>query len=442
MSTVATLFRTPLWRAQLFLATCLILVCLFSASSASRAQQAAEPAYSLEQRMFILAKIHSAIDKYFAHWYRVEDLDPDALYKEYLPKAISIEDRYHFDLLMMEMVNRLENGHSWFRDAWLVRVYGQSLGFDFRFLNDRWVVTESSVPQLQGGDILDVIDGKSFESFYQDNKRYLDLASDRTARASFPTYQFLFPRRFSLRLANGKTVQINRTEPPPQHATVSGRWIAESTIAYIRMPHFGDDATESDAISFVRQFQHATALIIDVRGYAGGNTPGRLVEALMDRPYRYFAEASSISVGLFQYFAEKDRKDLGTFSEYFRHPMLSWPALYHQPKNTVFTGKLLLLVDGGCVSAKEGFIVPFKDNKRAILVGETTGGTSGQPYFYSFDKDASLGIGAKLEYLPDGSKFEGIGIEPDITVVPTLEDFQHRRDPVLARATAIARGER
>jgi len=34
-----------------------------------------------------------------------------------------------------------------------------------------------------------------------------------------------------------------------------------------------------------------------------------------------------------------------------------------------------------------------------------------------------------------------IPVEPDITVIPTLEDLQHHRDPVLERAMSIATGQ-
>ncbi len=63
--------------------------------------------------------------------------------------------------------------------------------------------------------------------------------------------------------------------------------------------------------------------------------------------------------------------------------------------------------------------MPFKDNGRAILIGSTTAGSTGQPYNKSFGYGMGVAIGTKREYFPDGSQFEGVGIEPDIRVVPT-----------------------
>jgi carboxyl-terminal processing protease len=99
---------------------------------------------------------------------------------------------------------------------------------------------------------------------------------------------------------------------------------------------------------------------------------------------------------------------------------------------------LIILIDGQCRSAGEDFVVPFKDSGRATLVGERTMGTTGQPYFESFESGSTIFVSTKRAYLPDGSGFEGIGILPDIEVAPTLDDMLTGRDPVLERALQLA----
>ncbi len=52
-------------------------------------------------------------------------------------------------------------------------------------------------------------------------------------------------------------------------------------------------------------------------------------------------------------------------------------------------------------------------------------------------------VGAKREYFPDGSQFEGVGVTPDVRVVPTPAELLASRDVVLERALAeIASGAR
>ncbi len=386
----------------------------------------------------MLSKAYAAIGLYFVHWQKIPNLDLDAEYRQFLSRTLETSGRYDFDLLMIEYMNRLQNGHSWFRDAWLTRTRGQSLGFDFRYLEPNWVVTKSNLPRLEPGDIIAKIDDVDFETFYRTNRKYTNPSSERTSRTSFPSLLFLFPQEFSLQTKNGNRFKIVRAPQQNDSPAVSGKWIVPKQVAYIRVVHLVSADPERSALALLQEFRDASALIIDVRGYAGGNTPTKLIAALMDRPYRSFGEASSLNIGLFQYWANAGDRERAAFADYFRHPMLSWPATYREPEGTVFRGRLIFLVDGGTQSAKEGFLVPFKDNGRATLIGERTAGTSGQPYFFKFDEDRSIAVGAKLETFPDGSPFEGIGIQPDIEVIPTIRDLQQGRDPVLERAVALA----
>jgi carboxyl-terminal processing protease len=102
-----------------------------------------------------------------------------------------------------------------------------------------------------------------------------------------------------------------------------------------------------------------------------------------------------------------------------------------------YQGQLVILADHATWSAWEDFIMPFKDNGRAILIGETTGGSTGQPYGHTFENEMAFGVGTKRVYMPDGTPFEGIGHAPDVPVERRREDLITGRDPVLEKAIAI-----
>jgi C-terminal processing protease CtpA/Prc len=40
--------------------------------------------------------------------------------------------------------------------------------------------------------------------------------------------------------------------------------------------------------------------------------------------------------------------------------------------------------------------------------------------------------------MPDGSRLEGTGVEPDTLALPTPDDLEHGLDPVLVKAAALA----
>jgi len=118
---------------------------------------------------------------------------------------------------------------------------------------------------------------------------------------------------------------------------------------------------------------------------------------------------------------------------------LSWTSSRQTPSQSAYGGPLYILVDGGCFSACEDAVAPFKDNHRAVLVGERTAGSSGQPYQQNLKYGMGLSLSTKREYFLDGSRFEGVGISPDVEVKTRAADIREGKDPVLTEALALVR---
>lgn len=425
-----------------------------TAKAPATAVGASDSQISLEDRLFIFSKSYASIQHYFAHWQDVPNIKLDDLYRRYLPEIVATSDRYAFDMIMMRFMNELNNGHSWFRDRWLARTHGGDIGFDFRWLKGQWVVTASRTPGIHAGDILRAIDGKEFESFYQRARTMIDPSSDRAQRTAFasPRYNFVFPMEFTIKTLAGREVPIRRSaEAAKPTDFLSSRWIVPGKIAYLRMTSFNDNDANDRATKLVEgDFHSARALIIDIRGYNGGNTPSALIQALMDRPYRGMNFSTALNVSLFQLYGElyerlkgtmpdADLQELSILNDYFAHPAVLFPGGAAEPGTAPFKGQLFIITDNGVVSAKEDFVAPFKDNHRATIVGEQTAGSTGQPYMFNFNPDQQVAVGAKIAYMPDGSRFEKVGISPDVEVQPTLADLRAGRDTVLLRTIELAR---
>jgi len=117
---------------------------------------------------------------------------------------------------------------------------------------------------------------------------------------------------------------------------------------------------------------------------------------------------------------------------------VTWGGEIAEPSPNAFHGHIIFLLDGGCVSACEELIEPFKDSGRATLVGETTEGSSGLPYIYDFHNGMRLTIAVKRQYFPDGAEFEGVGIKPDVEVHPSIEMLKTVQDVMLEKALELA----
>jgi carboxyl-terminal processing protease len=397
----------------------------------------------LEDRVLILSKTYQAVSLYFAHWdgaaYGPGDVD--SVYEQFLKRVIDTEDRERFTVLMREYLALLNNGHCWYTD-FVEHETKPRVGFDWRYIDREWVVIQSSIPKISVGDVVDSLNGQSPENLYRELSTRICASSDRARRTAFLTWALkgFLPESYTIvvrdRGGENRRVSVHRpslTEEPDTPKT-TGYWLQEPTIAYIKIPSFGSPEFEEDALSLVHEYRMADGLIIDVRGNGGGNTPSKLTETLMDRPYRWYTESTPLSVGLFHYYAESS----GPWWEKFRRTQLLWSSDYETPDRAAYTGRVILLVDRRTGSAAEDFVMPFKDNRRASIIGETTMGSTGQPYLHRFDDIGSIGIGTKRAYLPDGSRFEGVGIAPDIVVTTTRKDLYDGADPVLQRARAEA----
>jgi carboxyl-terminal processing protease len=411
-----------------------LLLVLLALPWSAGAQQQDPSRLPLEERAYIASEIYAAIPLYFAHWEGAPaDLDLAASYRAYLAKALSTDDRREFALATAEFMAKLRNGHTFFWDRWVYQEHGQPLGFTARPLQGRWVVTASQVEGLRPGDVIRTLNGEPIDSFVQHQTRYIAASSDYAARALLfhpQRQEHLFPAEITLGLVGSRSVSIERkaVSLTRSQETTQTELLDGGRIAYVRIPFFGAPAFEDSAIAFIERHKHVPAVIVDVRGNGGGNTPAELIAALMDRPYRWFVEATPMAPALLR----------GRFPD----GQLRWREPPVQPKEHAYRGRVILIADALCGSSCEDFLAPFKDNGRAILVGETTAGSTGQPYFRRFERSMHFIVGMKRVSFADGSVFEGVGIRPDVAVEPTIDDIRRGRDRALERAVELARSAR
>ncbi len=405
-------------------------------------------AMSLGLRSYILGKVFQSIPLYFAHWEdaRLDKSGLDAAFAALTEEAMACKTRRDFSLLMMAFLATLNNGHTRFRDEVFDRL--PSTGMALRPLEDRWTVVRSSLSGLRVGDAVVRIEDKPVELWYEELVPYT-VGSSQSRTLQFGDRNAIFPALIGLFLpesyiiegedADGAylTLRVDRTSIQGDVSSdrTWGRWL-EGSLAYIKVPSFLDPAFEEQALTLVKEFGRAASLIVDVRGNGGGSTPQRLTRALMNRPYRWWTESSPLNVGLLSYQAQG-----GHDGQLFGDSQLLRQSPVRDPDPEAYSGRLILLVDCATYSAAEDFVMPFRHNGRATLIGEPTGGSTGQPYYHDFGNGMAFAISTKRAHLPGGGRFEGVGLAPDTLVFPRREDLYAGRDPVLERAIAVAQME-
>jgi C-terminal processing protease CtpA/Prc len=189
---------------------------------------------------------------------------------------------------------------------------------------------------------------------------------------------------------------------------------------------FIDDTAAKEYVKNFPEISKAKAIIFDIRNNGGG----------------------SGSVG-FKILATITDKDFATSRAETRDYKPSYRAWGIKEKNFVFDanpqlpnpdmqfkGQVIVLSSAQTYSAAEDFIVAFDTMKRGTIIGETTGGSTGQPLLFDLPGGGSARVVTKKDSYPDGKPFVGVGVQPHIVVRTKLADFRANRDTVLEAALA------
>ena len=112
----------------------------------------------------------------------------------------------------------------------------------------------------------------------------------------------------------------------------------------------------------------------------------------------------------------------------WRHSEADTFKLYLKP--------VVLLVDRGTFSAAEDFISVMRATGNCTLVGENTGGSTGNGVLVSIIPGVcAANICSKHDYAADGTEFVGKGFVPDVHVTETYNSyFKAKRDNALTKA--------
>jgi C-terminal processing protease CtpA/Prc len=192
---------------------------------------------------------------------------------------------------------------------------------------------------------------------------------------------------------------------------------ASDKLLICKMPSFAIDQVEVDGM--MGKARNRETLILDLRG-----NPGGYVKTL-ERFTGYFFDKEIKIADI------KGRKEM--------KPQMSKP---HGGRN--FNGKLIVLVDSNSGSAAEIFARVIQLEKRGVVIGDRTAGAVMQSQIFDHQDGTDIVVyyGVSVTnadvIMADGKSLEGVGVTPDELLLPTAADLAAKRDPVLARAAAIA----
>ena len=195
-------------------------------------------------------------------------------------------------------------------------------------------------------------------------------------------------------------------------------------IAYVALNSFGGEDAWQGFVSAYDSIADTDALILDVRRNGGGDGQYgfNVLGYLTDTIFQTGASFSRLYSPLRRVRGE------GVVLESVGEN--TWSPQGEQ----VYTKPVVVLTSGRTFSAAEDFVVAFDAMQRGTLIGETTGGSTGQPLVFSVPGGIMARVCAKRDTYADGREWVGQGIAPDIEVHPKVADLRQGRDTVLEAA--------
>lgn len=402
------------------------------------------PQLSEAERIAGLSLFWSEAKYNFAYFDHVPELDWDRTYLDFLPQVIAARDTRAYYEVLMRLAPLLRDGHTnIYPPEVLEKHFYARPPLRTALIEGRVLVKAVYSPTLerQGihvGDEVLAIDGTEVHRYAREKiAPYESSSTPQDAAVRVYDYALLSgdenqPVQVHLKDAHGveRNVLVARSgyadvRRPPAFAFR----MLPGDIAYLALDDFESDASVKAFERYLPRILKAKGLVLDVRNNGGGSTRygEEILSYLSERPV---PSAQSHELALSPVARARGSLQVG------------WKELadsgepFMRPHSHHFDRSVALLIGPRTFSAAEDFTMAFDAMKRGILVGEATGGSTGQPLVFDLPGGGTARICAKRDSYPDGREFVGEGIQPTIVVAPTVADIRAGRDPVLERAVA------
>lgn len=234
----------------------------------------------------------------------------------------------------------------------------------------------------------------------------------------------------------------------------------DSTVAYIKVKSFSREYSDEFYKKTFAKIKKAKSdyLIIDVRNNYGGSLYeiNNLYSYLTDKPFTLIkpSQVTSRDIPLrTNYFRKSNPLDYAIksisypsyfFAQAFSTYKKDGKVFYKmkadkptKPNKEAFHGKVFVLINGGSFSASSIITAKLKNDKRATLVGEETGGANDGTVagFYSYQKlpNSEIRFPIGLLLVQPNIDFSDTkkGVTPDIEIKENLQDIIDKKDPQL-----------
>lgn len=315
------------------------------------------------------------------------------------------------------VLQRLNDPNTLLLDPELARIVNQDISGQFEGIgatvrtdeNGLLVIVEpienspASRAGLRPGDIVLEVDGENIQGW---------STTEAVAKIRGPRGTVV--KLLIYRPGTGEQFTVEITRERIDIPTIETRWLENETIFYLRLREFNSLADDKVREALKEMYRHgAQGLILDLRGNPGG---------LLD---------VAVSVGsefVGQGIITEERAKDGTTKQY---PALAG-GLATDPSLP-----MVVLVNQGSASASEIVAGAIQDTGRGLLVGTRTFGKGSVQQVHELSDGSQLRVTIAHWFTPNGRDIHKNGLEPDVQVELSWDEYLAGRDTQLEKALEV-----
>lgn len=394
-----------------------------------------------------LSKLWAEVKFNFVNFHLVPDLDWNEQYVEYMPKVLASKSTLEYYRLLEELVAKLKDGHTnVYLPSKLDTRFNARPQLRSRLIEDRVIIikvlnSKLASAGIEVGQEVIKIDGVPVKNYAKRNIAPFMAASTQQdlATKTFESQLFRGPldqeielellspagKKLTAKIERSPTNRLVRFLKRP--APLSFKMI-DGQFAHIRLTSFATTTALKDFKAAFEKIEKADGLILDLRENSGGNSGvgWEILGYLTDKPFLMTQWHTNQYIPTYRAW---NRKSISQFRSGAK--MFQRIAAQHYQKPVV------MLVSPRTFSAAEDMAAAFDMIDRGKIIGQPTGGSTGQPLSFALPGGGRARVCTKHDSYGDGTEFVGKGIQPDILVETKVQDVIDGFD----RAVDVAKRE-
>lgn len=416
-----------------FTLLCMFLIHLLPAQEEARLTE--------QDKLYGLAQLWKGVDKNFAFFDQVPELDWDSMYYANIPLVQATGNDYEYVRLLQRICHELQDGHT---RVYLPQYLNQKRNrpaiytdiieghvFVTDVINDT-IAALGVAPKME---ILK-IDGVPVKEYAEANvKPYAFSSTAQDMDVRLYAYQLLEgwsddPATLTLKTPVGEIIERdlprNLQRNHPQSGIMSFEEL-ENGMGVLTIRRFWGDDFQTVFDSIFPLLKDTKGLIVDVRKNDGGNSDNAVY--VMSHLSSKSFYTSNWSTPVYNAAYDSWGRDQEWYGE---------PGELVEPDGSItpYQQPIAMLIGARTYSAGEDFCSYYQQADIGPMIGSLTAGSTGNPTGINLVKDVWAQVCTKRDVFYDGTEFVGIGVKPDVAVASTAEDYLNGKDTVLAAAIA------